>query len=126
MQAPSKTAMAYEMPAATKRCTHCGLVKPLEEFSRVKKSGGKPNSWCKQCMVGNTARCRKKRPEHYRALNAASDRRRRARMGLPEPALRTPRSATVLDYLELGEGRWYILLTELLEIAYDKSRPYRR
>jgi hypothetical protein len=72
-------------------CTRCGLELPLEQFSNDRSRADGLSKWCKKCVSENsrrhyqanrekiltrTAERRSEDPEHFRAINRASEARR--------------------------------------------------
>lgn len=55
----------------TKRCTKCGEVKPLAEFTKDKSKRDGHSPWCKVCERAAVAARRKANPEKRRAREAA-------------------------------------------------------
>ena len=55
----------------TKRCTKCGEVKPLAEFTKDKSKRDGHSPWCKVCERAAVAARRKANPEKRRARHLA-------------------------------------------------------
>jgi hypothetical protein len=61
-----------EQPAATKRCTKCGVEKPSEAFSRDRTAKDGKTHRCKQCAIATSQihrlKWHTKDPRHYERL----------------------------------------------------------
>jgi hypothetical protein len=54
----------------TKRCTKCGEVKPIEEFTSNKSNGHiYKKSWCKKCVAARAANPYQTDPEYHERYN---------------------------------------------------------
>ena len=69
----------FAMPAhALKRCTKCGQVRPLADFSPAKGYRGGRKTQCKACHAAYMRRWRREHLEHARARARLQNRKRRA------------------------------------------------
>lgn len=56
MESTSTTTMpSADCITATKKCSHCGEIKPITEFSKSNKSKDGLQCWCKRCACEYTA-----------------------------------------------------------------------
>ena len=75
--------MSGAQAAVTKRCTKCGEVKSLEEFTRQKKASGGRRARCRACM--------REDGRQYREQNRESERARVRRWREENPQPRRPK-----------------------------------
>lgn len=64
----------------SKRCPHCLVVKPVDEFSYRDRTHTTRAGWCKPCTGAKARICRQRKIEYYRAKNNAWNKRNRARV----------------------------------------------
>lgn len=60
-----------ESPAILKRCTRCGVEKPVAEFQKQSSSKDGLRSWCKACDAARQATYREANREQVNARSAA-------------------------------------------------------
>lgn len=96
----------------TKRCTHCGLTKPVAEFSKNSRTSDGLQSWCNNCVRMANRSSRRCETEHIPSDPIMLAYRKAA---LVAQAIRIRMGGDVSDIINL----------DLLKLRIPKSRRFQ-